>query len=52
MSNFMEFSCDIDSAYDSDVSENQPQTILLSCGYQCSQEKLIMNKKVDVFHNS
>ena len=33
MSNFMEFSCDIDSAYDSDVSENQPQTILLSCGY-------------------
>ena len=40
------------SAYDSDVSENQPQTILLSCGYQCSQEKLIMIKKVDVFHNS
>ena len=52
MSNFMEFSCDIESAYDSDVSENQPQTILLSCGYQCSQGKLIMNKKVDVFHNS
>ena len=41
---------DIDSAYDSDLSENQPQTILLCCGYQCRKGKLIMNKKVDVFH--
>ena len=41
---------DIDSAYDSDLSENQPQTLLLSCGYQCRKGKVIMNNKVDVFH--
>ena len=41
---------DIDSAYDSDLSENQPQTLLLSCGYQCRKGKLIMTNKVDVFH--